>query len=121
MRLIKIGLKEDYSMGYAARIGFRAATCSPYKFFNLLQNEATDFTIYPFAFMDTTLTHYNKFDADESLKRILGLMKYVKEVEGEFIGLWHNSSFTEQKEWKGWRNVFETVAREANLLMKESE
>jgi len=47
-------------------------------------------------------------------------MKLTREVGGPFIGLWHNSSFGEEKEWRGWKNVFETVASEARSLMNES-
>ena len=80
-------------------------------FFDLIKNEVTEFKIYPFGFMDTTLSHYKRLTSEESLDRIRQIMKAVKEVEGPCIGLWHNSSFTEQGEWKGWRQVFETICR----------
>ena len=117
--LSRIGITEDYSYGYAARIGFRAATCTPFYFFNLATNERTNVKIHPFAFMDTTLAQYNKLSAKDSLQKILQIMKWVKEVEGPFIGLWHNSSFTETGIWKGWKNVFETVAKEASALTEK--
>ena len=119
--LSRIGITEDYSLGYATRSGFRAGTCTPYFFYNLIDNVRTNVKIYPFAFMDTTLAQYNKLSADESLEKILQIMKWVKEVEGPFIGLWHNSSFTETGIWKGWKNVFETVAREAAAITAKSE
>jgi hypothetical protein len=118
LRLVKLGIEEDYSLGHASRAGFRAGTCSPFYFFNLVKNERTNFRIHPFAFMDATLTHYNRLSSSKALDKILQIMQYVKEVEGPFLGLWHNSSFTEQREWKGWRNIFETVAAEASALMK---
>jgi len=46
-------------------------------------------------------------------------MQYVKKVDGPFMALWHNSSFTNTKEWRGWRHVFETVAREAQQSTEE--
>ena len=121
LQLQRMGITEDYSMGYATRIGFRSATCTPYYFFDLIKNECTDFKIFPFAFMDTTLSHYNRLTADESLRSIRDIMQAVKEVEGPCIGLWHNSSFTNQGEWMGWRDVFETVSAEAAKLMEQSE
>jgi len=121
LSLSRIGITEDYSFGYATRVGFRAATCTPFYFFNLLKNERTNVKIYPFAFMDTTLAHYNRLSARESLVKILQIMKWVKEVEGPFISLWHNSSFTETGVWKGWKDVFETVAKEATALTEKSE
>jgi hypothetical protein len=117
----RLGIKEDYSFGYATRVGFRAATCTPFYFFNLVKNERSNIKIYPFAFMDTTLAHHNKLRARHSLEKILQVMSWVKEVEGPFIGLWHNSSFTEQGVWKGWKNVFETVAKEAAAITELRE
>ena len=70
--------------------------------------------------MDTTLAQYNKIGARESLTKILQIMKWVKEVEGPFIGAWHNSSFTEKGVWKGWKEVFENVAKEAAALTEQS-
>ncbi len=118
-RLIKLGITEDYSMGYAAHVGFRAGLCTPFYFFNLKNNEATILKVFPFAFMDTSFTHYLHSDNDFSLHKIQQLMKAVRETGGDFISLWHNSSFTEIDEWKGWREIFETVARQAALIAKE--
>jgi hypothetical protein len=120
LRLMKIGIKEDYSLGHASRIGFRAGTCTPFYFFNLMRNEKTDFKIYPFAFMDSTLNHYNRLSARESLAKILSIIKSVKQVEGPCIGLWHNSTLSDIREWAGWKNVFETTAAEASKLMHEA-
>jgi len=118
-RLIKAGLTSDYSMGYAGRVGFRAGTCTPFNFFNVNHDLKTPFKVYPFAFMDTTFTHYLKYDAANALEKIIQLMQYVKKVDGPFVALWHNSSFTNTKEWRGWRHVFETVAREAQQSTEE--
>ncbi len=112
--LSKQGITEDYSMGYAPRAGFRAGICTPFNFFNLIRNEATNLKIYPLAFMDTTFNTYNKTSPEEATEKIIRMMNYAVEVKGIFISLWHNSSFTESKEWKGWKNVFETVLHEAS-------
>ena len=119
--LSRINITEDYSMGYATRTGFRAATCTPFYFFNLLKNERTDLKLFPFAFMDTTLARYNKVSAKEALEKILRMMKWTKEVGGPFIGIWHSSTFSEEGIWKEWRNVFETVAMEAAAITEKSE
>jgi len=119
--LIKQGITDDYSMGFGPRAGFRAGICTPYYFFNLRTNERTNLKIHPIAFMDTTFTHYYQLNSRESLRKILSIMKNVHAVNGTMYGLWHNSSFCEQKEWKGWKKVFEKVAEEATHLMQECE
>ena len=117
-RLMNIGITEDYTMGYASKNGFRAGICTPHYYFNVRKNVATGLKIFPFAFMDTTFVHYQKTDAENALNEIRHLMRNVYETGGTFYGLWHNSSFTGQKEWKGYRDVFETVAQEAATLMR---
>lgn len=120
-RLLKVGIMEDYSMGYAPHVGFRAGICTPFRYFNLKRNQQTLLTIHPIAFMDTTFTHYYRSDNEFSVDKILQLMKAVKLCGGDFTGLWHNSSFTEKAEWKGWCEIFETVAVKASALMNENE
>lgn len=119
-RLVSLGIKEDYSMGYASRNGFRAGICTPYHYFDIRKNVVTDLKIIPFAFMDSTFAHYQKTDPETALNEIRMLMRYVYETGGTFYGLWHNSSFTGTKEWKGYEHVFETVAAEASALMQQS-
>ena len=119
-RLIKIGITEDYTMGYASRSGFRAGICTPYYFFNIKKNEVTPLKIFPFAFMDSTFAHYQKVDSETALNEIRQLMRSVYETGGTFYGLWHNSSFTGLREWKDYSRVLETVAEEAASLMQQS-
>ena len=55
LKLIQSGILEDYSMGYASHLGFRAGICSPFRFYNLLEEKETDLVVYPFQVMDVTL------------------------------------------------------------------
>jgi hypothetical protein len=103
-------------MGYAPHTGFRAGLCTPFYFFDVKANELTDLRVEPMAFMDTTFTHYHKDTPEQALEKIQQIMRYVSETGGNVIGLWHNSTFTEQGIYKGWRQVFETVAMEAAAL-----
>jgi hypothetical protein len=117
-RLIKYGISEDYSMGYGPRPGFRAGISTPFYFFDLGTNQVTALKVFPFAFMDTTFTQYKRLPPEEALDKVKAIMKHVEKTGGLFISLWHNSSFTEDGEWKGWRNVFENVMSEANEICK---
>ncbi len=57
-RLAEMGIREDYSMGYASYPGFRAGTCSSFNFYDLTNESETDLVIFPFAVMDVTLQQY---------------------------------------------------------------
>jgi hypothetical protein len=112
-KLIENDIEEDYSMGYAAHTGFRAGTCTPYRFYDLDMETPTDLTVYPFAVMEATLKYYMNLDPEGAKLAISEVIGKVKEVNGTFIGLWHNETLTDQGIWKGWRDVFLHMVDEA--------
>jgi len=107
--LIVSGIKEDYSMGFASQIGFRAGICSTYAFFNLLINEERDLLITPFQVMDGTLNEYLNLSPKEVVKEVENIINTVKNVNGTFVSLWHNSSLGECYVWKKWSVVYEDI------------
>jgi hypothetical protein len=111
-RLIEMGIKEDYSMGYASHPGFRAGTSSAFNFYDLAAENETGLVVFPFAVMDVTLQQYLSLSPNEALDRIRSLIQQVKLVNGTFLCLWHNESLSGEGIWKGWRAVFEGMAEE---------
>lgn len=118
LRLIEYGITDDYSMGYAPHPGFRAGICTPYFLFNLIHNKQENIRMHPIAFMDTTFIQYKKLNYREGLERIRKIIQSVREVNGTCYALWHNDTFTERHQYRGWRRVFETVAEEAAQMMQ---
>ncbi len=111
--LIECDIQEDYSMGYAEQVGFRASICSPFYFYDLIKDEMTNLRLYPFAVMDATLNNYMKVKPDEAMKYVLPLIKETTAVNGTFISLWHNESFSNIGTWKDWETVYEQVVKAA--------
>ncbi|HLG35464.1 MAG TPA: polysaccharide deacetylase family protein [Bacteroidia bacterium] len=109
--LIENDITDDYTMGYAHTTGFRAGTCTSYRFYDLDNEEMTSLNIHPFAVMDATLKYYLKLSPEESLVQIGQLIQEIKKVDGTFISLWHNESLSDYKEWKGWKYVFEEMIK----------
>ncbi len=112
--LIDLEIYEDYSMGYASNVGFRASTCTPFYFYDLDFEIQTPLKVYPFALMDTTLNDYLGLTPKQSLGRIRDIQNEVKAVNGSFITLFHNESLSGYKRWKGWQRVYETMLKTAN-------
>ena len=104
--LIHEGIEHDYTMGYASKIGFRAGICNPFPFFNLKTNEQTNLMLHPFQIMDGTLNGYMQLTPEEALAKSKKIINNVKAVRGTFISLWHNSSLTEENEWKNWKRIY---------------
>ena len=100
-------------MGYSTHLGFRAGIAAPFYFFDLTKNESTNLKLYPFCAMDITPLHYMKQNPDEAIETLTELMNEVKAVNGLFVSLWHNESFSETERWKGWRKVYEALLSKA--------
>ncbi|MCK5028900.1 MAG: polysaccharide deacetylase family protein [Bacteroidales bacterium] len=107
--LLKLGIKEDYTLGYASDVGFRAGTCTSFQFYDLYNEKATDLRIHPFYVMDATLNQYLKLNIDEAVELIAKIIKKVKQVNGTFISLWHNESLSDHGHWKGWEPVYKQM------------
>lgn len=105
--LIKTGISNDYSMGYAEHVGFRAGTCMPFQFFDLTQNQTTSLTLHPISVMDTTMRYAMKLKPEDARKKLEQLMVSVKNVNGEFISVWHNSNLGNEEGWFEWKDIFE--------------
>lgn len=101
--LIKAGISEDYSMGFADSAGFRAGICTPFYFYDLQNEKATSLKIFPVTCMEGTFLYYLKMTPKDSLPIIENLIKEVKIVQGTFISIWHNNTVSDQKEFKGWK------------------
>jgi hypothetical protein len=111
--LIENDISDDYTMGYAHTTGFRAGTCTSFRFYDLDNDEVTSLRIHPFAVMDATLKYYLKLSPEDSLLTIKQLVDEVKKVDGTFISLWHNESLSNYKQWQGWKYTFEEMIKMA--------
>ncbi|MFZ4398482.1 MAG: polysaccharide deacetylase family protein [Bacteroidales bacterium] len=111
--LMELDITDDYTMGYASEIGFRASICSTYYFYDLESDVETNLRIHPFSFMEGTLRDYLNIHADKALNYIKPLIDEVKAVNGCFIPLWHNESLSNQRRWIGWQEVYEEMIRYA--------
>jgi hypothetical protein len=109
--LLKSGLQEDYSMGYADEPGFRAGIARPFFFYDLLADQQTSLKVVPFQIMDATLYKYKKLDPSASKEVINKLICETRKVGGLFVSIWHNTSLLDNKEWHEWRDVFEYMLK----------
>lgn len=107
--LIDADIKEDYSMGYAKTVGFRASTCTPFYFYDIDFEIQTPLKIFSFAVRDITLKYEMNLSDEASLAKIMELKHAVKEVKGTFISLVHNETLSENSNWKGWTSIYEQM------------
>lgn len=111
--LIDLGIREDYTMGYASQVGFRAGTSLPFYFYDLDMEVQTKLLIHPFAVMDGTLNEYLELPVDDAQYLVKDLMDRVKKVNGTFISLWHNETVSDNRHWQDWKQVYEFTIEQA--------
>jgi hypothetical protein len=104
--IIQLGINDDYSMGYASQPGFRAGTCSPFRFYDLLLDEETPLTVHPFQVMERTFSDYLRVQPAEALQHMIGMAELVKKCGGEFVSIFHNETLGVEM---GWRDIYKEL------------
>jgi hypothetical protein len=110
--LVDLGITHDYSMGYSKAVGFRASTCTPFPFYDLLDEKSLPLTVVPFQVMDRALLDGLNLTPEQAIAKTLEMASIVKQVGGTFVTVWHNESLSGYNEWKGWGYVFQEVVRQ---------
>jgi hypothetical protein len=105
--LLRVGITEDFTMGYADAIGFRAGTSLPFNWYDISLDRVTSLRVHPITMMDTTLRKYMKLTPDEAMLKSRLLIDRIRAVHGQCVILWHNETLSESDGWQGWRRVWE--------------
>lgn len=106
------GITDEYSMGYADAVGWRAGTNLPFHWYDLEREETTGLVVHPFAAMDVTLKNYLGLGATAAKDTVMDLAEKIKPYGGDFSLLWHNSSFAAAYGWAGWWEMYGELAGE---------
>lgn len=109
--LLQCEIENDYTMGFADVIGFKSGTALPYYWYDFKQEKETTLLLHPFVAMDATLNRYMKLSAQEAIDKLKELKHTCERLQVPFCLLWHNESFSECNEWKGWKEVVAEVMR----------
>ena len=99
------GMDWDSTMGYPEAEGFRCGICQDFPVFNFLTRQTLRLREKPLLAMDVTLALYRKYTPETAFERLQQLRKQVEKHSGEFVLLWHNSSWNTYF-WAPWREVF---------------
>ena len=110
--LIKLNIREDYTMGYVNKIGFRASTCTPFLFYDIDNDIQTPLLINPYNLMDYSLLNINSFL--DKKEKVIEIIKKVKSVNGTFTSIFHNYSFSNDSRWKRFKEIFEIIINSNN-------
>lgn len=105
--LIELEVEEDYTMGYVNHIGFRAGSATPFLFYDLDYEIQTPLKVYSYPLMDYSLLKTQSLlDKKKVLKEIIN---EIKQVNGEFIPVFHNYTFCDAQRWSGFKALFNII------------
>ncbi|MFD0989901.1 polysaccharide deacetylase family protein [Mariniflexile jejuense] len=105
--LIELEILEDYTMGYVNQIGFRAGSCTPFFFYDLDYEIQTPLKIHSYHVMDyVLLKNQSLLDKKKTLNKIIN---EVKQVNGEFVPVFHNYTFSDIERWQGFKELFNII------------
>ncbi len=117
--LLKIGITDDYSMAYHDAIGFRASTCTPFRFYDIKHESKTRLMVHNLALSDVALksmgVHHNVIEA-----AAVPIINRIKVVNGQFCCAVTNCAFSNSGKWHGWFDALEQVYKYASKLENNS-
>lgn len=95
-RLIKAGIKEDFTMGYADAAGFRLGTSRAVRWIDPAIKNVSSLVLHPLLIMDCTLSveKYMNLSHEEAKRYAECLLEAVEANGGEAVLLWHNTAFS---------------------------
>jgi len=99
------GMDWDSTLGYPEAEGFRCGICRDFPVFNFLTRKMLNLREKPLIAMDVTLALYQKYSPETAFEKLQQLRRQVERHSGEFVLLWHNSSWNTYF-WAEWREVF---------------
>ncbi|HLU16900.1 MAG TPA: polysaccharide deacetylase family protein [Edaphocola sp.] len=107
--LQKIGIQEDYTMGYSTVNGFRAGTSMPFFWYDLSNETKTTLRVHPFCFMDTTSISIYGNDKSAAYQEAERIIRTLRQVDGRFVSIFHNNNLGSGRESKGWYKLYQRM------------
>ena len=92
--LERIGITDDFTMGYADVAGFRLGTSHPVHWINPENKRISSLLLHPLTVMECSLSEpaYMNLNYEEAQTYCLQLAEQTARVNGELILLWHNDT-----------------------------
>ncbi len=117
--LLRSGIREEYSLSFAEMPGFRAGTCTPFYFFDIERDKATELKLFPACIMDSTFRDDIVVPMKEALHVFIRHFEEVNKVNGHFISIWHNDTLAANNK-QHFRWLHQQILQYIRKRLKES-
>lgn len=93
-KLEKIGITDDFTMGYADVAGFRLGTCRPVIWIDPARGTLSKLVLHPLTVMDNSLyqKEYMYLSEDNAKEYCAALFEKTRRFGGDICILWHNTT-----------------------------
>ena len=106
--LISLGVTNDFTQGYADRVGFKLGTSKSVQYINPEKIKLTELVLHPLNIMDCSLYDYMNLCTEECIQKCKNIISHVKRHNGDFCFLIHNGVGKIGKH-KWFKEVYEQV------------
>ena len=101
-------MQWDSTMTYHDKPGFRCGVCYEFPVFNILTRKQLNLIEKPLIVMEGSFITYQNISPTMMSDEIQNLVNKVKEFNGNFVFLWHNSAFNIGKS-KKYQHLYKTI------------
>jgi hypothetical protein len=105
--LESLAITDDFSMGYASELGFRAGTGRSFLWYDLGKELCSELRVHPFCFMDATAHYYKNLTAAEAFTELEKMNAILKKTNSKLMLVMHNYTLGNDQEWEGWQKAYE--------------
>ncbi len=110
--LVEAEFTDDFTMGYTHEMGFRAGTCTPFYFYDILLELQQPIRVHPFVMHDYALMMLG--NESKIIEKIEQVYAAVKMVNGEFVSIFSNELLGEEHN-VNWKKLYEMVLKKYNV------
>ena len=104
-RWAEAGMEWDSTLGYPEAEGFRCGMGCDFPVFDVERRALLSLREKPLLAMDVTLAQYRGYSPEQASEKLLHLRRQLQKYGGEFVLLWHNSSWNTYF-WAPWQAVY---------------
>ena len=110
----------DSTLSFADKEGFRCGVCYEFSVFNIITRKKLKLKEKPLIVMEGSFVTYQpNINPKDMEEKINYLINKVKKYNGEFVFLWHNSSFN-AAQWIKYQDIYERVILNQNLEINKT-
>lgn len=106
--LDEAGFEYDTTGSYADVAGFRYGVCYQFCMFDFLNRQKLNIKELPLIVMESSVLEYMGFSYKDAIKYILNLKQKCYKYDGNFVILWHNSSFVQKQDKRTFEEILIT-------------